>query len=116
MTRDEMIGAISHAIVVGESNYIPSKVTAETILNTIFAALNEPTEGMNDKARYLMSWLDGYGRPTYKNLRTHCRLLGKTPPPDCPDIDHVPPKAQRTAWIFQAMLHASPLAPEGDGT
>lgn len=46
MTRDEMIGAISHAIVVGESNYIPSKVTAEAILNTILAALKEPTEEM----------------------------------------------------------------------
>lgn len=84
MTRDEMIGAISHAIVVGESNYIPSKVTAEAILNTIFAALKEPTEEMRER---------GY---------------------DAIGDEDLNPTTLGMNQLWQAMLTASPLAPEGE--
>lgn len=125
MTRDELIEKV--AISIHESMWANVdfdrlhgqqkkhlRQEAEIAVNTIFDALKEPTEDMNDAARHLMLWQDGYSRPTYKNLKTHCRLLRKAAPDDCEDIDHVPPKAQRTSWIYQAMLAASPLAPKKD--
>ncbi|WLR90940.1 hypothetical protein [Shinella zoogloeoides] len=57
-----------------------------------------------DGARHLMMWLDGYSRPTDRNLLTHCRLLGKTPPEECIDQDHVSPKSLRTYWIVKAVV------------
>lgn len=67
----------------------------------------EPTSEMEDAARHLMMWLD-FSRPTESALLTHCRMLGKTPPPECRDVDHVPPKAMRLFWVYRAMIEASP--------
>lgn len=63
-------------------------------------------------ARHLMSWLDGYAKPTGQSLHKHCKLLGKTPPDDCRDIDHVPPKNHRCQWILKAIIerHLNPIA------
>ena len=113
MTRDELIESIAELVDKFDERFDMPEDAAELIIAHIFDALKEPTEEMNDAARHLMLWQDGYNRPTYKNLKTHCRILGKTAPDDCEDIDHVPPKSQRTSWIYQTMLAASPLAPEG---
>lgn len=111
MTRDELIEELESIIFHHELEGDETRDTATVILDTIFAALKDSTEQMDDAARHLMMWLDGYPRPTYKNLTTHCRLMGKPLPNVCPNIDHVPPKAQRLSWIWQAMISASPLAP-----
>lgn len=66
-------------------------------------SLLDDTEALGG-ARHLMLWQDGYSRPTYKNLREHCRMLGHTPPDDCLDIDHVPPKELRIQWILKAIM------------
>lgn len=69
----------------------------------------EVTNAMLDSARHLMMWLD-FGRPTERALLEHCRRLGKTPPPECRDVDHVPPKAMRLFWIYREMRQAMLLA------
>lgn len=78
----------------------------EEAARTTIEALKEPTEGMLDAARHLMMWLD-FDRPTEAALIAHCKRLGKEPPPECRDVDHVPPKALRTFWIYRAMITAA---------
>ncbi|NTA16058.1 hypothetical protein [Agrobacterium tumefaciens] len=72
----------------------------------------EPTSEMEDAARHLMMWLD-FARPTEAALIAHCKRLGKEPPPECRDVDHVPPKAMRLFWVYRAMLAAAPAKQEG---
>ncbi|WP_418135522.1 hypothetical protein [Agrobacterium sp. El2ro-1b] len=71
----------------------------------------EPTAEMEDAARHLMMWLD-FARPTEAALIAHCKRLGKEPPPECRDVDHVPPKAMRLFWVYRAMLAAAPAKQE----
>lgn len=66
-------------------------------------AMREPTEEQLDAVRHLMMWLD-FDRPTEAALLDHCRRLGKEPPKECRDIDHVPPKALRTFWLYRSMI------------
>lgn len=87
------------------------KLAAEGVVNTIFDALKEPTGKMTDASRHLMLWL-GDNRPTEKALAFWCERRGLPIPEGCCDVDHVPPKAQQAAWVFQAMIAASPLAQE----
>jgi hypothetical protein len=68
----------------------------------------DPPEQMLDAARHLMMWIDMYPRPTEKGLIAHCKRMGKAAPEECRDVDHVPPKALRTFWIYRAMLTAAP--------
>ncbi|QNP81021.1 hypothetical protein [Agrobacterium tumefaciens] len=72
----------------------------------------EPTSEMEDAARHLMMWLD-FARPTEAALIAHCKRLGKEPPPECRDVDHVPPKAMRLFWVYRAMIAAAPAKQEG---
>ncbi|WP_456868427.1 hypothetical protein [Galbibacter sp. BG1] len=83
-----------------------SLALAPVIAEVRKAAMDSLIEDVDalDGARHLLMWIDGYPRPTHKNLRTYCRLMGKTPPDDCEDIDHVPPKALRTQWILKAII------------
>ena len=57
-----------------------------------------------DGARHLMMWLDAYSRPTDRHLLSHCRMMGKKPPEECVDLDHVSPKSLRTYWILKAVV------------
>ena len=88
-------------------------VTAANLTATILAALQEPTEDMTDAARHLMMWLTG-GRPSEKNLKFWCERRGLPVPGGCDDVDHVPPKAAMAAWVFEAMLNASPLGEQSE--
>lgn len=126
MTRDELIENIIATIIenpptttrVRDAGFLEytEKVdhspTAVAVADTIFAALKDSTEQMDDAARHLMMWL-AYDRPTGHALHFMHKRMRKPLPEGCQDIDHVPPKAQQSAWIWQAMLAASPLAPEG---
>ncbi len=71
------------------------------------------TAEMEDAARHLMLWLD-FTRPTEASLISHCKRLGKEPPPECKDVDHVPSKAMRLFWVYRAMLAAAPAAKLGE--
>lgn len=116
MTRDELLHQVALAIMgIDTQQKVPMPhhlQYAENVLSTIFAALHEPTEEMTGSARHLIMWLHN-DRPTEHWLKFWCERRGLPVPEGCEDIDHVPPKAQQAAWVFQAMLAASPLAPEG---
>lgn len=132
MTRDDLIDAGILALMNAERaqiNLDPLDSLDQAILNDVeiirpqveavadafFAALREQTEEMTFAARHLMMWLTG-GRPSEKNLKFWCERRGLPVPVGCEDIDHVPPKSAMAAWVFEAMLNASPLAPEGGRT
>lgn len=86
---------------------------AEAAIDTVYNVLASPTEEMTFAARHLMLWL-GSNRPTEKVLIFWCERRGLPVPYGCENVDHVPPKALQSAWIFDAMLSASPLAPEAE--
>lgn len=115
MTRDELIEKVANAIWHDRARHIPKSMNdlAEEIINTIFEELKEPNEEMAFAARNLMLLL-GNNRPTEQSLMLWCERRGLPVPDGCENIDHVPPKAIQSAWIFKAMLNASPLAPEGN--
>ena len=89
-----------------------ARIIARLIMAEIYAELKESSEQMTFAARHLMMWLTG-GRPSEKNLKMWCERRGLPVPVGCEDVDHIPPKAAMAAWVFEAMLAASPLAPEG---
>jgi hypothetical protein len=76
----------------------------------------EPTGEMMDAARHLLQWLS-FPRPTEQLLLFHCNRRRIAPPPECRDVDHVPPKRMMAYWIYKAMLAAAPSPPlhPGDG-
>lgn len=112
MTRDELIDKVATALDKAERENSDFHHMADVAISTIFAALKDSTEQMDDAARHLMMWL-AYDRPTEHALHFMHKRMGKPLPEGCQDIDHVPPKAQQSAWIWQAMINASPLGPEG---
>ncbi|WP_376710342.1 hypothetical protein [Pseudochrobactrum lubricantis] len=119
MTRDELIKEVAYQMAIeksGGNNPIPDprylEGMATAAVDTIFSTLNKQTEEMTFSARHLMMWLTG-GRPSERNLKFWCEQRGLPVPIGCGDVDHVPPKAAMAAWVFEAMLNASPLAPEG---
>lgn len=107
--RDAILAKVPHGYGMAPNE-------AAGYARAVIEALGQPTEEMLDAARHLMMWLDS-SRPTEAGLRQKCRWMGKTPPPECRDIDHVPPKALRTFWIWRAMISAalSPEAKTGEG-
>lgn len=124
MTREELIEKVASSIYkvrngagcqhwgrLPNSHKLPYIQDANAAINTIFDALKEPTGKMTDASRHLMLWL-GDNRPTEKALAFWCERRGLPIPEGCCDVDHVPPKAQQAAWVFQAMIAASPLAQE----
>lgn len=114
MSREELKREISHIITMSEHSNSGSHETSDEILNVIFDVLNKQTEEMTFAARHLMMWLTG-DRPSEKNLKFWCERRGFPVPVGCENVDHVPPKAAMAAWVFEAMLNASPLAPSLKG-
>ncbi|QYM72872.1 hypothetical protein K1X45_15805 [Pseudochrobactrum sp. Wa41.01b-1] len=117
MTRDELIKEVAYQMAIekcGGDNPIPDprhfESMATVAVDTVFTTLNKQTEEMTFAARHLMMWLTG-GRPSEKNLKFWCERQGLPVPVGCEDIDHVPPKSAMAAWVFEAMLNASPIAP-----
>lgn len=69
-------------------------------------AMREPAEGQLDAVRRIVQW-HNFDRPTEASLIRHCKALGKEPPAECRDVEHVPPTNMASYWIYSGMIDAA---------
>jgi hypothetical protein len=69
-------------------------------------AMGEPTEEQLDAVRRIVQW-HNFDRPTEASLIRHCKALGKEPPAECRDVEHVPPTNMVSYWIYSGMIDAA---------
>ena len=108
MAETSMVEKVARALAEADS----AVATYEELARAAIEAMGEPTEAQLDAVRHIMMWLD-FSSPTEVALVDHCKRLGKEPPPECRGVDHVPPKALRTFWIYRGMIDAALNGKEG---
>jgi hypothetical protein len=85
---------------------------AREIARAAIEAMREPTEGQLDAVRRIVQW-HNFDRPTEASLIRHCKALGKEPPAECRDVEHVPPTNMTSYWIYSGMIDAALKEHEG---